>query len=130
MISRWPTACRCARSATRTPRRPAQGRPGHGRPRHLRLHELRPRPLGDDDRGFAVDLTVHAIRGGKVIADGAIPGSTPMQPMFASPFLADGHLVLLTQFDHSQPGMCQPNAFGAIHVSRYDHLFLAVPGWL
>src|SRR3989442_14479952 len=40
--------------------------------------------------------------------------------MFASPFLADGHLVLLTQFDHTSPGLCQPNTFGVIHVSRYD----------
>lgn len=71
----------------------------------------------------AVPIGVSVIRGGAVIAQGPIAGTTSYNGISAWPFLSGesgDHLILLSQNRHSIPALCHPSQAGTAALSRFD----------
>jgi outer membrane protein assembly factor BamB len=83
------------------------------------------------DFGFALHweaaaetpIGVSVTRGGAVIAQGPIAGTTSYNGISAWPFLAGeagDHLILLSQNRRSSPGLCHPSRAETAALSRFD----------
>jgi hypothetical protein len=87
--------------------------------------------VAGSDSGFALSfgaeaaspIAVNVVRGGAVIAQGAVAGTTSYFGISAWPFLAGAagdHLILLSQNLRANPGLCHPSRFEVASLSRFD----------